>query len=139
MNEIESKQFVSEVLKGFWSRWEPNDEELRAWIIKLKPYDYERAKTAVRNLFFTMNQRMVEPPAGKIIKHLNINAVIETSPEDEYKREPGKIYGKEARDTAFANILNGPDNKTRRWLVEYLEKKYPDKDGPVKIGDAIKI
>ena len=40
---------------------------------------------------------------------------------------PGpRAFGSEGRDLAFADILNGPDNKTRRWLVEYLEGQYPD-------------
>lgn len=29
----------------------------------------------------------------------------------------------ENRDKAFADILNGPDNKRRRWLVQYLQNK----------------
>ena len=42
------------------------------------------------------------------------------------QKEPDKprAFGKEGRDLAFADILNGEDNKTRRWLMKYLEGQY---------------
>jgi hypothetical protein len=49
------------------------------------------------------------------------------------KEEPPKprAYGKQGRDLAFADILNGEDNKTKRWLNSYLENKF-------KMADLLK-
>jgi len=59
---------------------------------------------------------------------------------DEKKIDQNKLYGKEARELAYANILNGPDTPGRRWLIEHLKKTYPDKTpGPVKLADAIRL
>lgn len=72
-----------------------------------------------------------------------------------YLREPDETddgyYGDEgcpinerrrqARDKAFADILDGPDTKTRRWLVKYLDAKHEkeDKNKPVHVREAIEI
>lgn len=59
--------FISEVLKGFWPRWEPNDQELRAWQEQLEPFDFHQSKAAINNVFFSLLVRGVDPPAGKIM------------------------------------------------------------------------
>lgn len=78
---------------------------------------------------------------GHVVHYL---AAPEDDPDDGY-------YGEEvcslvqrraqARDKAFADILNGPDTKTRRWLVMYMDRKHKqeDKNKPVHIGKAIAI
>jgi len=45
----------------------------------------------------------------------------------------------QARDKAFADILNGPDSKTKQWLQVYLMKKFKKEDGPQLIGGVLKI
>lgn len=45
----------------------------------------------------------------------------------------------QARDKAFADILNGPDTKTKQWLQVYLMKKFKKEDGPQLIGGVLKI
>ena len=70
MTNEEAKQFVQNVLKGLWPRWEPNEEELRGWVRRLEPCDYEKSRLAVNNMFFESTSRGIDPPAGKIIKLL---------------------------------------------------------------------
>ena len=47
------------------------------------------------------------------------------------------LRGTEARDTAFADILDGPDTKTKHWLQMYLDKKRrkSETSGPVEMGE----
>lgn len=47
-----------------------------------------------------------------------------------------RAFGKQGRDLAFADILNGPDSKTRRWLTKYLEGQYPDMASSVGFKDV---
>ncbi len=52
--------------------------------------------------------------------------IVQVEPE-----EPDSgLRGPQARDKAFADILNGPDNRTRRWLERYLKKQYPQNMRP---------
>jgi hypothetical protein len=50
------------------------------------------------------------------------------------KKSESKLRGNQARDKAFADILNGPDTRTRRWLEKYLSKTLK-KTG--NVGDSI--
>ena len=122
MNLEESKKFIAEVLQGLWPRWEPSMEELKVWNEKLALFDYEKARKITGDLFCKTNSK--NPPVKKIIGQLRYQA-SNIFNNDKFVPEPGQIYGNEARDKAFADILNGPDTKTRRWLVKYLEKRYP--------------
>ena len=38
------------------------------------------------------------------------------------------LRGVQARDTGFADILDGPDTKTKRWLQMYLDRKHRKTD-----------
>ena len=67
---------------------------------------------------------------GHFIQYYNVNDDVDTG----YYGDPKLSIPErraQARDKAFADILNGPDDKTRRWLVSYLERKYPEKCGDV--------
>lgn len=46
-------------------------------------------------------------------------------PESDFQRI--QRLRSENRDIAFDKILSGPDNRTRRWLVKYLEDKAASK------------
>ena len=70
MTNEEAKRFVSEVLQGLWPRWQPKEEEVRGLTERLRPYDYEKSRTIVNNVFFASESRGIDPPAGKILKAL---------------------------------------------------------------------
>lgn len=54
------------------------------------------------------------------------------------QEEDSGLVGAQARDKAFADILNGPDDKTKQWLTGFLEKKYKEKiEGPESIGSIL--
>ena len=75
--------------------------------------------------------------------------------QEQYELEREEIASKrfQARDKAFADILNGPDTLTRRWLIGYLEQQQKkaertkrkeaeakaEGDGPQRIGDLVTI
>jgi len=88
MTNAEANQFVSEVLRGLWSRWEPNDEEIRGWTDRLPRFDYGRAQKAVSDLFFHTPNR-VTPPAAKVLAVLYNKAYISTTKQDS---EPVVIF-----------------------------------------------
>lgn len=142
MTNNEAEQFVNKVLRGLWPSWKPTDIFLDLWVSKLGNYDYFRAEQELKNWLCETDYITKTPPINKILKYLNAKkAGIFIEQQDEYIKEPGVLYGREARDKAFADILNGSDNRTRRWLVKYLEKVYPDKDkeGPAHISEAIRL
>jgi len=140
MTEIDARQFIKNVMQGLWLSWKPSDILLELWVSKLRNYDYFKAEREIKNWICETDYVAKAPAIGKILKYFNAKKVgTFVEQREEFVEEPGKLYGKEARDKAFADILNGPDNKTRRWLVKYLEKQYPEKKGAVKIGEAIRI
>lgn len=53
------------------------------------------------------------------------------------QEEDTGLRGPQARDKAFADILNGPNNKTKRWLTGFLEKKHKKKEGPESLGSIL--
>lgn len=140
MTEIDARQFITNVMQGLWPSWKPSDILLELWVSKLRNYDYFKAEREIKNWMCETDYVAKAPAIGKILKYFNAKKVgTFVEQREEFVKEPGKLYGKEARDKAFADILNGPDTRTRRWLVKYLEKQYPEKEGPVKIGEAIRI
>lgn len=79
---------------------------------------------------------------GHVVDYLA--APDEEEPDEGYYGQDGcSIIERrnQARDKAFADILNGPDTKTRRWLVKYLDAKLDakEKDKLIHIGEAIAI
>jgi hypothetical protein len=76
---------------------------------------------------------------GHIVHFL---AAQEEGPDEGYYGEEGCSIAErrgQARDKAFADILNGPDTKTRRWLVKYLDQKHKGQEkqeGSVSIGSV---
>jgi len=97
-----------------------------------------------------MPRQEIEVIAEKLCRHANQlepDHYIEYYSTDE---EPEGYTGKEgctvmerraqARDKAFADILNGPDTKTRRWLVRYFERVHGvKKDKPQHVGEVVNI
>jgi hypothetical protein len=75
MTTAEANQFVSDVLRALWSRWDPGDEEIRGWTDRLTKFDYGRAQKAVNDLFFTTVSR-VAPPPDKVFAVLYKHAFI---------------------------------------------------------------
>ncbi|MCJ7483902.1 MAG: hypothetical protein MUO31_13165 [Thermodesulfovibrionales bacterium] len=192
MTHVEADLFIEKVLKAYYPRWNPKDEEFEGWVRRLVYYDYEQARKAVESLFFESKVRTIEPPAGKVMaiiksttkvavkdvpliqtnlfvecieapeRNLNLKGAkkgvfaADKQGQDDYdyllrcaevmkikhqelyggvwiivhapKQEPNSgLRGEQARDKAFADILNGPDSTTRRWLEKYLEKQYTAK------------
>lgn len=189
MTKLEAESFVESILKGFYPRWNPKDEEFRGWVSRLVYYEYDSAKRAVDMFFFDCQTRTIEPPAGKIMRAISRSARIivrefptvmtsieiecieapERNPNLEgakrgvfaedtqkqndpdyvlgcaelmkikyeelyggkwiivHKPEPepdSGLRGKQAFDKAAADILNGPDSKTRRWLEKHLQNTF---------------
>jgi hypothetical protein len=81
MTNDQANQFVSEVLRGLWQRWEPQDEEIRGWVVRLIRFDYGRAQKAVNDLFFSTPNR-VNPPPQKVMAALKNKALIPVSKEE---------------------------------------------------------
>lgn len=80
---MNAKSFVETVLKGLWPEWSETDEEARMWIEILVPYDYEKARLAVKSWFLEQDKVYKRPPAGKIRKLLS-----QTLPISRPRREP---------------------------------------------------
>lgn len=82
---------------------------------------------------------------GHYIHYYNTDEKEDTG----YYGEEGRsipVRRRQAKERAFADILSGPDTKTRRWLERYLDaqaKKQPitERDGksdaPVRIGEVL--
>ena len=66
--------------------------------------------------------------------------VIQYLSTDEVDERQG-YFGPDARDKAFADILNGPDSKTRRFIERYMSKKLKvNKPGMVQpVEECIRI
>lgn len=77
MTTPEANQFITDVLKSLWDRWEPQDAQIRGWVIRLLKFDYGRAEKAVNDLFFSTPARL-SPPADKIMCALKDNAFVRT-------------------------------------------------------------
>ncbi|KKM86150.1 hypothetical protein LCGC14_1281880 [marine sediment metagenome] len=129
MTEPEATQFIEYVLKGLWPTWKPTDIELGLWLWKLKSFDYYKAEVEVKNWLCETLFPTKSPQIGKLLTYLSAHKAGDhkRKEDDRFIKDPNKLYGNEARDLAFANILNGPDTPGRRWLVVYLEDKYPCK------------
>jgi hypothetical protein len=76
MDNMQASCFIEEVIQGFYPRWKPQDFELRAWMRELRKYDYQKARKVITNLFFRLNTRTIDPPAGKLIDALRSDAAI---------------------------------------------------------------
>lgn len=76
MDSTQANRFIEEVIQGFYPRWNPQDFELRAWMRELRKYDYQKARKVITNLFFRLNSRTIDPPAGKLIDALKNDAAI---------------------------------------------------------------
>lgn len=203
MTDNEIGQIIKDVIKAHWPNWEFPPEETRVWMKALYPYDFERAKEAINDLYMTWEKDRYPKPAHiinaiskKAQKKKNVRTVplfgifradhrrrwrdfcgdadtprqeIEQIAEQICKRaneiesghyimyyntdgeedtgyygEPGcsiAVRRRQARDKAFRDILNGQDNKTRRWLVKYLNRdktaQRETSGGPVHIGEAL--
>lgn len=81
MTTPEANQFITDVLRGLWQRWEPQDCQIREWSIRLLKFDYGRAEKAVKDLFFSTSVRK-DPPAAKVMMALKENATIKVTTEN---------------------------------------------------------
>jgi hypothetical protein len=188
MTKVDAQSFVQKILTGLWAEWEPTDIQLSNWMEKLQNCEYQRAKTAVENVWRTEKIQHRRPPQGRIFEALDACgekrekpdselppttisiSCIEPPPENpnrtehripvypddlsrmndpDFMRNCGHyvaqrfaeqtggqwivvietpkidsgLRGTEARDAAFADILNGEDTKTKRWLQRYFDTK----------------
>ena len=96
-----------------------------------------------------MAQQDIEAMALKFCRYANllesghyIKYYSTDTEDDGYTGESGCTSGQrrqQARDKAFADILNGRDTKTKHWLQVYLMKKFKAEDGVQQIGEVLKI
>ncbi len=88
MTEAQADLFITEVLRGLWQRWEPQDTQIREWAVRLLRYDYGRAERAVKDLFFSTAAR-VNPPADKVMAALRDKATV---PRTQEESQPVAIF-----------------------------------------------
>jgi len=132
MTSNEAEQFIEQVLKGLWPRWQPHDEEIRGWKARLQHYDYEKSRASLNNLFFSSSTRGIEPPPGKIINALRKARQKQIDKErgcvlfytlvrehlfNAGKRRGMKFYGKEGCDPAA--IENEAENMREKCNALY--------------------
>lgn len=67
MTTVEAQDFVEKVLQGLWSVWKPKDEELSLWIERLRIYDYELCRQAIRNWYMQQRKSTMRPPMGLVL------------------------------------------------------------------------
>lgn len=131
MTWVEANQFLIEQVRSRWPTWKPTDMEIKDWCRVLGYYAKDIAKEAMFNYVKDANRITRRPLIAVFITKakLLINKVEMPEKEEEFRPEPGRIYGKAARDKVFTSILNGAEGKTKRWLIDFL-KASPTKIPP---------
>jgi len=88
MNRDEAGQFIEQVLKLFWPRWIPSENETAEWVGRLLQFEYYPAKKALNDFVFESKTKSLEPPNGKIM-----HVLIGTKPKKEKKsNDPVLLY-----------------------------------------------
>lgn len=79
MNALEANDFIDNVLKEMWPKWEPTDWQLKAWKIMLLRCDFEGSKRAIEYWYGDTDRPGREPILGtfKKIKVADINCAVE--------------------------------------------------------------
>ena len=123
MTTVEAKKLFEETLCQLWPDWEPTDTECRLQIERLRKYDYDRATNTVNDFYFKYKTSGNKPQVAKLFEMLSVSACIEREQEEEFVRQPGLTYGKEAFDLMIAKILNGEygDNEKERRTKRFVE------------------
>ena len=132
MTTTEANQFVSDVLRGLWPRWSPNDEELRGWTDRLTRYDYGRAQKAVNDLFFNLTSNTIAPPAGKVFSVLTRHAKIRTPKRD---NEPVLLFS--LKKLRFVEDKKIPDWMFRHEYYVSDQSEVPAKEEILRRAESI--
>lgn len=137
MNWTDSNGFFQKEICGRWPSWEPTEIEKKDWCRVLGYYAKDIAKEAMFNYVKDANRITQRPLIAVFITKakLLVNKAKMPKEEEEFRPEPGRIYGKPARDKVFTAILNGAEGKTKRWLVDFL-KANPTK---IPIGATLPV
>ncbi|MBP7053098.1 MAG: hypothetical protein KBE65_18995 [Phycisphaerae bacterium] len=69
MTQVERQRFIEEEVKGLYPQWEPTDAELRAWMSRLAPLDYGRARAAIQACFSEQATNFRRPVLGRFLEH----------------------------------------------------------------------
>jgi len=77
MTDLEAIQFIEDVLGGYWSEWQFTKFETAAWIERLRSFDSNHAKKAVKKFYFEQKTERKKPAAGRLIVALAEEALIE--------------------------------------------------------------
>jgi len=122
MTWAEANQFLIEQVRSRWPAWTPTDMEIKDWCRVLSRYAKNIAEKAMFSYVKDARRITRRPLIAVFITKakLAINQVFIPEKEEEFKPEPGRIYGKPAREKAFTMILNGKEGKTKRWLIDFL-------------------
>lgn len=122
MNWTETNQFLIEEVQSRWPAWKPTDMEVKDWRRVLGCYAKDVAEEAMFNYVKDANRITRRPLIAVFITKakLLINRTITTEETEAFKPEPGKLYGKPAREKAFTGILNGEEGSGKRWLIDFL-------------------
>lgn len=78
MTEIESQQFITEVLKGFWPDWELTDAQYGLWTNRLKRFQYNKAEDALGDWMVETKRTYKFPPINLIIKYLQAKGAYDS-------------------------------------------------------------
>jgi len=122
MTWAEANQFLIEQVRSRWPTWKPTDMEVQDWCRVLGCYSWDIAKKAIFN-YVKDAKRITRRPLIAIFitkAKVLVNQVKMPAKDETFKPEPGKLYGKPARNKAFTLILNGENCKTKRWLIDFL-------------------
>lgn len=126
MTWTEANQFLIEQVQSRWPAWKPTDMEIQDWCRVLGYYAKDIAEKAMFNYVVDAKRITRRPLIAVFITKakLLVNKVRMPEKEEVFEPEPGRIYGKAARNKAFTSILNGEEGKTKRWLIDFL-RRYP--------------
>jgi hypothetical protein len=83
MTEIETQNFISQVLQGFWPEWTPTNAEYKVWIRKLQGYHYSKSEKALGEWLSEQEVQGKSPKMGKIFKALSARRTFEIKPKPE--------------------------------------------------------
>ena len=75
MTDLQAQDFMN-LLKKYYPSYDVPDEEYATWLMKLRYYDFYKAKEVLVEFIFARTQITNKPPNGKIISMLQSRASI---------------------------------------------------------------
>jgi len=70
VTEPEAQDFVDNIIKGLWPKWEPSDAQYRIWVKMLCKYDFLKSQEKLERWFGATEKPSREPVMGIIKKFL---------------------------------------------------------------------